>query len=58
MASNFLVDTIGVLGILVLAKKQGLIERVKPDIDRLRGSGYRISEALYAQILEDSGEHT
>lgn len=58
MASDFLVDTIGILGILALAKKQGLIERVKPDIDRLRSNGYRISETLYAQILEESGENT
>lgn len=56
MASNFLVDTIGILGILTLAKQRGLIKYVKSDIDRLRSSGYRISDALYAQILDDNGE--
>lgn len=57
MASNFLVDTIGILGILTLAKKRGLIERIKPDIDLLRSSGYRISEALYVQVLNSCGEY-
>ena len=57
MASNFLVDTIGILGILVLAKKQGLIECLKQEIDLLRSNGYRISDALYHQILDNNGEH-
>ena len=56
MASNFLVDTIGILGILELAKKQGFIECIKDDIDSLRSSGYRISDALYIQILIRNGE--
>lgn len=56
MASNFLIDTIGILGILTLAKKQGIIECVKTDIDRLRNKGYRISQALYLQILDRNGE--
>lgn len=56
MASDFLVDTIGIMGILALAKKRGLIQCVKPDIDLLRSSGYRISETLYRQILDSNGE--
>jgi predicted nucleic acid-binding protein len=56
LASNFLIDTIGILGILSLAKKQGLIERVKPDVDLLRSRGYRISEVLYEKILTSNGE--
>jgi predicted nucleic acid-binding protein len=56
LASNFLIDTIGILGILTLAKKQGLIEHVKPDIDLLRSKGYRISEVLYEKILTENGE--
>lgn len=56
MASSFLVDTIGILGILTLAKQQGLICSVKQDIDILRSNGYRISDALYEQILKRNGE--
>lgn len=56
MASDFLIDTIGILGILTLAKKQKLIQQVKPEVDLLRKNGYRISEALYTKILNDNDE--
>lgn len=56
MASNFLVDTIGILGILELAKRQGVIDHIKSDIDLLRSIGYRMSDALYIQILIRNGE--
>ena len=56
MASIFLVDTIGILGVLELTKKQGYIDSVKNDIDMLRSNGYRISDALYTQILIRNGE--
>lgn len=56
MASEFLIDTIGILGILLLAKQRGLINCVKPGIDQLRMNGYRISEELYYQVLGKAGE--
>lgn len=51
MASEFLVDTIGILGILSLAKQRGIISCIKTDLDRLRENDYRIAESLYQQIL-------
>ena len=56
MASEFLVDTIGILGILILAKQRGFLECIKPDVDKLRMNGYRISDELYIQILTKAGE--
>lgn len=56
MTSNFLIDTIGILGILTLAKQRGLILGIKPEIDALRMSGYRIGETIYRQILNQNGE--
>ena len=56
MASEFLVDTIGILGILILAKQRGLVKCIKPDVDKLRMNGYRISDELYIQILTKAGE--
>ena len=35
MASECLIDTIGVLGILSLAKTKGLIKLVKPEMDKM-----------------------
>ena len=57
MASEFLIDTIGILGILLLGKRRGLISCEKPDIDQLRMNGYRISDELYYQILDKAGEN-
>lgn len=56
MASEFLIDTIGILGILTLAKKKGVIDSIKPDIDNLRKTGYRIADSLYQQVLFNNGE--
>lgn len=56
MASEFLVDTIGILGILTLAKQRGIISQIKPDLDCLRANGYRIAERLYRQTLVKNGE--
>ena len=56
MASEFQVDTIGILGILSFAKQRGIISCIKPDLDRLRENGYRIAESLYQQILIKNGE--
>lgn len=57
MAEQFLVNTIGIMGILLLGKRRGLISYVKPDIDKLRMNGYRISDGLYYQILNKAGEN-
>ena len=51
MAAYFLIQTIGIIGVLSLAKQRYLIDYVKSEIDALRQSGYRISENLYKQIL-------
>lgn len=50
-------DYTGVIGVLVEAKRKGLIDSVKSYLDRLRhGAGFRISEALYHRVLQDEGE--
>lgn len=55
-ASQFLIDTIGLIGLLTLAKQKNLIPVVKPDLDILRSSGYRISEKLYHDTLQKLNE--
>lgn len=56
MASEFLVDTLGILGIVTQAKRKGLIKEVKSELDVLRKSGYRIADKLYYSVLEKNGE--
>ena len=47
----------GLIGVLIEAKKKGLISSVKPQIEKLRDvAGFRINEALYLRVLQDEGE--
>ena len=55
-AATMHVNTLGILGILSYAKSKGLVEAVRPWLDKLIMNGYRISEALYSQVLKKEGE--
>ena len=56
MANDLLIDTIGVIGLLCLAKNEGLIDSVKKDLDKLRDNGYYISDGLYCEALRKAKE--
>lgn len=50
-------STVGVLGLLVRAKRTGSIERLAPLIDRLRsGLNFYVSGSLKAEVLRLAGE--
>ncbi|MCL2661807.1 MAG: DUF3368 domain-containing protein [Oscillospiraceae bacterium] len=55
-AATMLVDTLGILGILSHAKAKGLIEAVRPYLDKLIENHYRISDALYNRVLKRENE--
>ncbi|MBK7894738.1 MAG: DUF3368 domain-containing protein [Anaerolineaceae bacterium] len=56
-AQYFGLKYIGLLGVLVLAKKKSHIPEIRPLINRLRNEvGFYISEALYKRVLEDASE--
>jgi len=47
----------GLIGILVEAKRKGLINAIKPHLDTLRDvAGFRVSDTLYIRVLQDEGE--
>lgn len=46
----------GTLGILAKAKKQGLIERLRPRLEHLEKLGFRLSSETRMAILEIAGE--
>jgi hypothetical protein len=47
----------GAVGVLLEAKRKGLVKAVRPLLDDLReGAGFYLSEALYQQALESAGE--
>jgi predicted nucleic acid-binding protein len=50
------IKVIGSLGVLIMAKRRGLLQSIKPSLDLLRLSTTRISEFLYEQALKMAGE--
>ena len=46
----------GTVGVLLIAKQQGLISKVKPILDELIAVGKRISPELYREVLAIANE--
>ena len=46
----------GVLGLLVAAKRMGLLPAIRPEVDTLRSAGFHVSEGLYRQLLASCDE--
>ncbi|MDS3860139.1 DUF3368 domain-containing protein [Thermosynechococcaceae cyanobacterium BACA0444] len=56
-AKDFELKITGVLGILLLAKRQNLIRAVKPIVDELKSeANFRINSQLYIDVLNEAGE--
>lgn len=49
-------NVVGTLGILLLAKRKGLLPFIKPKIFELKRSGYFISDLLISHVLELADE--
>jgi len=57
IALQYGINVIGVLGVLLEAKRKGLIPAVKPLVDRLiKEVEFRVSSQLYATLLQAAGE--
>ncbi|MXV76556.1 DUF3368 domain-containing protein [Candidatus Poribacteria bacterium] len=46
----------GIVGILLEAKRKGLIDSIKPLLIRLQANGIHLSESLINNALQDAGE--
>ncbi len=56
-ARHFKLNYIGLIGVLIEAKRKGLVSEVKRYLDELRMvAGFRISDRLYKRVLMDEGE--
>ena len=49
-------NVIGTLGVLLGAKRAGLIERIRPELDRLTTTSFFLSSELYDELLRDAEE--
>ena len=55
-AESMMLKSVGLLGLLLLAKDCGIIDHVKLYLDSLIENGYRISLKLYNNVLNISKE--
>ena len=52
------VRQMGLIGVLIGAKRKGIIETIKPVLDALRDiAGFHVSDNLYQRVLHDQGEN-
>jgi uncharacterized protein len=49
-------SVIGGLGVLLAAKRQGLLALVRPDLEKLLRTSFFLSPALVQELLRDAGE--
>ena len=56
IATNLGISVIGTVGVLLVAKKYGHIEAIRPLLDAMRMQGYFVSEALIRAALNRAGE--
>jgi predicted nucleic acid-binding protein len=56
IAASLGLTMIGTLGLLVRAKRSGLLRAVRPEMDALIASGLYVSEQVYHNILGAAGE--
>lgn len=55
-AETMLLQSIGIIGVLIIAKKKGKITELRKYLDSLIKSNYRISNKLYENALRKTGE--
>ncbi|MCG8459590.1 MAG: DUF3368 domain-containing protein [Holophagales bacterium] len=57
LASHLGLEPLGVLGILLMAKRRGTLEEIEPSLEALRHrAGFFIGDALYERVLAAAGE--
>lgn len=56
LAISLGLPVIGTLGILLAAKRKGLLTALKPVLNELIQTGFFVAPALYRQVLADVGE--
>lgn len=58
LATRLGLQVTGSAGLLVRARRQGLIDAVRPDLDAMIASGLYVSRRVYLEVLATVGEAT
>jgi predicted nucleic acid-binding protein len=49
-------SVIGTVGVLLGAKRSGLVERIRPELDNLLRNSFFLSQELYDELIDAAGE--
>jgi predicted nucleic acid-binding protein len=56
-ALHMAVRCVGLIGVLIDAKRKGVVNSIRPLLDSLQdAAGFWVSQALYQRVLQDEGE--
>jgi|SRR5688572_12935641 len=50
------IPVLGLLGVLLAAKRRGLLSAIRPFIESLTAAGFRVAPELAERVLRDAGE--
>ena len=56
LAQRLNLNITGTLGLILTAKKEGILLQIKPIFDRIQATNFRIAPSLLESILEQAGE--
>ncbi len=56
IAENLGLEITGTIGVLIIAKKRGIIDSIKPFLEKICATNFRLSEAIEKQSLIEADE--
>ncbi|MPZ21453.1 MAG: DUF3368 domain-containing protein [Luteitalea sp.] len=56
VAQELGLNVIGTLGLLLAAKRAGLVDAIRPELDNLVRTGFFLGQQLYEEVLRAAGE--
>ena len=56
LAKTLQIDYTGTIGIMIMAKKRGIISMIKPILEKIKATDFHISAELELQALFEAGE--
>lgn len=56
IARYYQISVVGVLGVLLQAKREGYVTQIRSLAEQLQTSGYRLSDELIQSVLQQAGE--
>jgi predicted nucleic acid-binding protein len=56
IAENLGLEITGTIGVIIIAKKRGIINSIKPYLEKIRATNFRLSEEIERQALKEAKE--